>query len=93
MRNTDKTKMSYIYIIIDVSYNRCDTIHMIEPQLSTQEVTYTSTLTYIIYMNTYLPIQSYRLLQITTTTPKDMKELHCSSSNPKQNIYNLKYSV
>ena len=92
MRNTDKTEI-LIYTITDVSYNTFDTVHMIQLQQSTQEVTYTSTLTYIIYMNTYLPIQFYRLLQMTTTTPKDMKELHSSSSNPKQNIYNLKYSV
>ena len=87
-----KQKVSYIY------NNRCQlqyihTVHMIQLQQSTKEVTYTSTLTYLIYMNTYLPIQFYRLLQMTTTTPKDMKELHSSSSNPKQNIYNLKYSV
>ena len=92
MRNTDKTEI-LIYTITDVSYNTFDTVHMIQLQQSTQEVTYTSTLTYIIYMNTYLPIQFYILLQMTTTTPKDMKELHSSSSNPKQNIYNLKYSV
>ena len=92
MRNTDKTD-ALIYTITDVSYNTFDTVHMIQLQQSTQEVTYTSTLTYIIYMNTYLPIQLYRILQITTTIPKDMKELHSSSSNPKQNIYNLKYSV
>ena len=55
MRNTDKTK-SLIYIITDVSYNTCDTIHMIQLQLSTLEVTYTSTLSYIIYMSTYLLI-------------------------------------
>ena len=61
MRNTDKTK-SLIYIITDVSYNTCDTVHMIQLQLSTLEVTYTSTLSYIIYMNTYLPIQINRLI-------------------------------
>ena len=91
MRNTDKTE-SLIYIITDVSYNTFDTVHVIQLQQSTQEVTYIQVHYRLIYMNTYLPIQSYRLLQITTTTPKDMKELHSSNSNPKQNIYNLKYS-
>ena len=33
-------------------------------------------------MNTYLHIQLHRLLYMTTT-PKDMKELHSSSSNPE----------
>ena len=58
MRNTDKTE-SLIYIITDVSYNTCDTIHMIQLQLSTLEVTYTSTLSWIIYMNIQHPIQDY----------------------------------
>ena len=61
MRNTDKTEI-LIYTITDVSYNTFDTVHMIQLQQSTQEVTYTSTLTYITYMNTYFPIQLYRLL-------------------------------
>ena len=55
MRNTNKIE-SLIYTITDVSYNTFDTVHVIQLQQSTQEVTYTSTLTYIIYMNTYLPI-------------------------------------
>ena len=58
MRNTDGTK-SLIYTITDISFNTFDTIQMIQLQQSTQEVTYTSTLMYIIYMNTYLPIQSH----------------------------------
>ena len=56
MRNTGKTEI-LIYTITGVSYNTFDTVHMIQLQQSTKEVTYTSTLTYIIYMNTYLPIQ------------------------------------
>ena len=56
MRNTNKTE-SLVYTITDVSYNTFDMVHMIQLQQSTQEVTYTCTLTYIIYMNTYLPIQ------------------------------------
>ena len=63
MRNTNKRE-SLIYTITDVSYNTYETVHMIQLPQSTQEVTYTSTLTYIIYMNTYLPIQLYRLLQM-----------------------------
>ena len=43
MRNKGGTK-SLIYIITDISYNTFDTIQMIQLQLSTQEVIYTSTL-------------------------------------------------
>ena len=43
MRNTDGTK-SLIYTITDISYNTFDTIQMIQLQLSTREVIYTSTL-------------------------------------------------
>ena len=39
MRNIDKTE-SLIYTITDVVYNTYDTIHMIQLQLSTLEVTY-----------------------------------------------------
>ena len=56
MRNTDKTKVSYIYIT-DVSYNTVDTIHMIQLQLSTLEVIYIHVHYQLIYMNTYQPIQ------------------------------------
>lgn len=53
MRNTENK--SLIYIIIDVSYNTFDTIHMIQLQLSTLEVTYTRTLSTNIheYISTY----------------------------------------
>ena len=61
MRNTNERE-SLIYTTTDISYNTFDTVHVIQLQQSTQEVTYTSTLTYIIYMNTYLPIQLHCLL-------------------------------
>ena len=50
-----KQKISYTYIITDVSYNTFDTVHMIQQPQSTQEVKYTSTLSTNIheYISTY----------------------------------------
>ena len=51
-----KQKVSYIYIT-DVSYNTFDTVHVIQLQQSTQEVTYTSTLT----INIHEDISTYTM--------------------------------
>ena len=56
MRNTDKTEI-LIYTITDVSYNTFGTVHMIQLQQSTQEVTYTSTLT----INIHEDISTYTM--------------------------------
>ena len=79
MRNTDKTE-SHIYIT-DVSYNIVDTIHMIQLQLSTLEVIYTSTLS----TNIHEYISFYTMTRLLQNDTDNFRRCE-KSSNPEQQL-------